>query len=306
MRDAILKDWSMATAASLALYVTGFALPVLTLPTTLIYPLPAVFLAFGRGFFCSLTSTLLASLLAGGALLGSYGITCFFMFGLPGVLIGYIADKCEKSGSLLVASASVGFACKLAGGLILYSFFGFNLLAPGAAELEGYLNYFGVPADPAVTRAIVDRAILLVPYNMIFFSTVESVVCLLLTSAIQKKRTGEAFFVLPPFSEWAFPKNILFTLVVGFICARMAKGREDLYLLRLMGANLSELSRTILAVQGLSCACFFMERFGVPKPFRIAVIISTPFISLLGSIWVTVGLTDIGFNVRDKIGRILR
>ena len=304
MRSAILKDWSMATAASLALYMTGFVSPVLTLPATLVYSLPMVFLAFGRGFACSLSSAMLVSLSIGFFVSGIYGITCFFMFGLPGALMGYMAGKGGKCGGLLVASASAEFAGKLAGVLILYGFFGLNLLAPGAAEIEGYLRNFGVPmTDPAMTREIVNRVVLLIPYSMIFFSTVEALICLSLASAIQKKRTKEAFFILPPFSEWAFPKNVLFPLVVGFICAQIAKSRENLYILRLMGVNLSELSRTILIVQGLSCACFFMERRGVPRPFRIAAIICVPLVSLLGDILAIVGVTDMGFNVRDRIRR---
>jgi uncharacterized protein YybS (DUF2232 family) len=226
------------------------------------------------------------------------------MFGLPGALMGYMASKGGKYGGLLVVSASVEFAGKLAGVLILYGFFGLNLLTPSPAEIEGYLKKFGAPmTNPAMTREIVNRVVLLIPYSMIFFSTVESVICLLLASAIQKRRTGEAFFILPPFSEWAFPKNVLLPLIVGFICAQIVKSRENLYLLRLMGANLSELSRTILIVQGLSCACFIMERRGVPKPLRVAAIICAPFSALLGDILAIVGVTDMGFDVRDRIRR---
>jgi uncharacterized protein YybS (DUF2232 family) len=304
MRGAILKDWSIATAASLVLYMTGFVSPVMTLPAMFVYSLPTVFLALGGGFFCSLSSALLVSLSIGLTVSGVYGLTCFFMFGLPGALIGYLAGKSGHSGGLLVASASTEFAGKLAGVLILYIFFGLNLLAPGAEEIERYLNYFGASAaDPAMTRAIVNRVILMIPYSMIFFSTAEAMICLLLASAIQKRRTGKAFFVLPPFSEWAFPRNVLFPLVVGFICAQVTKDRENLYLLRLMGVNLSELSRTILTVQGLSCACFLMERRGVPKPVRIAAIICAPFVSPLGDILAIIGITDMGFNVRERIRR---
>jgi uncharacterized protein YybS (DUF2232 family) len=302
MRGAVSKDWSIATAASLVLYMTGFASPVLTLPAMFVYSLPTVFLASGRGLFCSLSSALFASISIGLTVSGVYGFMCLFMFGLPGVLMGYMAGKGGKSGGLLVASASAEFAGKLAGVLILYVFFGLNLLAPSAEEIGQYLNYFGA-VDPAVTGEIVNRVVLMIPYSMIFFSTVEAMACLLLASAIQKKRTGEAFFILPPFGEWAFPRNVLFPLVVGFICAQIAESREDLYLLRLMGANLSELSRTILIVQGLSCACFFMERQRAPKPLRIAVIICAPFIQPLGDILAIVGVTDMGFNIRERIRR---
>jgi uncharacterized protein YybS (DUF2232 family) len=285
--------------------MTGFASPVLTLPAMFVYSLPTAFLAFSRGFFCSMAAALFVSISIGATVSGVYGLMCLFMFGLPGVLMGCMAAKGGRGGGLLVASASVEFAGKLAGVLILYVFFGLNLLAPGTEEIERYLSYFGAraAANPAVAREIANRVVLMIPYSMIFFSTAEAMTCLLLASAIQKKRTGEAFFLLPPFGEWAFPRNVMFPLVVGFICARIAKNREDLYLLKLMGANLSELARTILIVQGLSCVWFLMERRGAPKPFRIAVIICAPFVSLLGDILAIVGVTDMGFNVRERIRR---
>jgi hypothetical protein len=47
-----------------------------------------------------------------------------------------------------------------------------------------------------------------------------------------------------------------------------------------------------------------MERRGVPKYVRMAAIICAPFISLLGDIMAIVGVTDMGFNVRERIRRV--
>jgi hypothetical protein len=46
-----------------------------------------------------------------------------------------------------------------------------------------------------------------------------------------------------------------------------------------------------------------MERRGVSRYVRIAAIICTPFIPPLGDIFAIVGVTDMGFNVRERIRR---
>jgi uncharacterized protein YybS (DUF2232 family) len=303
MKGAKLRDWSMAAAGSFVLYAAGFVFPVLMAPTVLIYSLPTVFLAFERGFFNAALCGALVSLSMGLAVSGVYGVMCFFMFALPGAVMGFTARKGVSGGNLLLVSVSAEFAGKLAGFLILYGFYGLNLLAPGPAEIERYINYLGAArADPETTRAIADRVILLIPYSMIFFSAVEAIVCLFSASGIHRKRTKKAFFSLPSFGEWAFPKSVLFTLAVGFICAWIASGRDDYYLLKFMGANLSELSRTIFILQGLSCAYFIMERGGTPKALRVAAIAIIPFVSFLGHIFAIIGVMDMGFNVRDREG----
>jgi len=69
-----------------------------------------------------------------------------------------------------------------------------------------------------------------------------------------------------------------------------------------MSANLSELSRTIFILQGLSCAYFFMERKAIPMAFRIAAIIITPMVSVLADVFAIVGVADMGFNFRKTEG----
>jgi uncharacterized protein YybS (DUF2232 family) len=117
---------------------------------------------------------------------------------------------------------------------------------------------------------------------------------------MHKRRSGEKFFSLLPFSRWSFPRNILVVLVVGFVCERMGDKLPDIYLLRQAAINLSAVSRTLFVIQGLAVAYCFMEFRGFPRAVRVIMIIVTPFISILGDIFSILGIADMGFDLRKK------
>jgi uncharacterized protein YybS (DUF2232 family) len=190
---------------------------------------------------------------------------------------------------------------KLAGILIFHYFYGVNLMAPDASVIEKTIMSFGnSPIDPAAARQIIDRVILLIPYGVIFFSVLEALFCLMMLSYFHRKRTGEAVYSLPHFREWRFPRSMLVALVAGFICGQISSEREGFYLLRQMGANLSELSRTVFILQGLSCVYFFMELKGIPMAFRAIAITLTPIALVFGDLLAIVGVVDMGCDFRKK------
>jgi len=298
------QNWLLFTIGTCALYLAGIFFPALVAPVTLIFSLPTAFLAFEYGSVFAMSSAVFSSLVIGVALSGSAGLLYFLSFGMPGTLMGLIAKNKPGNGNLLVASATVEFFGKLGGILLFHLFYGVNLLSPpsGTEEFKKSLMVFGASYLTADTvNMIIDRVILLIPYMLILFSVLEALFCLVLLSYIHKRRTGEAVFSLPPFKSWKFPRSVLLALVVGFICEQISSVVSgNAYLLKQMGANLSELSRTIFVLQGLSCAYFFMEHRGIPKPMRIITVVMTPLISFLGDIFAIVGVADIGFNFRDR------
>jgi hypothetical protein len=224
------------------------------------------------------------------------------MFGFSGVVIGVLARAVKERSNLLVACAGVEFAGKLAAVMFYFLAFGANLMAPDKSEIERFLTSLG-GASGGAARGIIDRVVLLIPYSMLMFSAMESVVCLALVSYAHRKRRGEAIFSLPPFSEWTFPRSVLAALVIGFLCGIFSSGGSDMYMLSQVGVNLIEISKTIFILQGLSCAYNVMGRRGIPKFLRIGIVICTPFMSFLGDVFAIVGVTDMGFDLRNRSGR---
>ena len=282
--------------------MTGIFSPILAAPVTLIFSLPAAYLAFKYGAVIALSSALFSSLVIEFTLSGVWGLLYFTSFGVTGTVIGLMAKSKLESGNLLIVSTTVEFFGKLGGVLFIHLFYGVNFLSPDAAEIRRSVMTYGASHLTVETvNMIIDRVILLVPYAIILFSVLEALFCLVLLSYINKKRTGEAVFSLPHFRSWRFPKSILLTLVVGFICEQTSSAVSgNTYLLKQIGANLSELSRTIFVLQGLSCAYYFMERRAIPKPMRIITLVMAPFVSFLGDIFAVAGILDLGFNLRDR------
>jgi uncharacterized protein YybS (DUF2232 family) len=296
-----LRDWLFFTITGCVLYAAGLASPLLALPATLVFSLPTAILAYEHGAACALSSAFFSSASMAFALSGAFGLLYFCTFGLAGAIMGLIAKSGERGGNLLVAAGTVEFMGKLAGVLIFHYFYGVNLMAPGADAIEKTIMSFGnSPLDPVAARQVIDRVILLIPYGVIFFSVLEALFCLMLLSHFHRKRTGEAVYSLPHFRDWRFPRSILVALAAGFICGQISSEREGFYLLKQMGANLNELSRTVFILQGLSCAYFFMERKGIPMAFRAIAIIITPIAPFFGDLFAIAGVVDMGFDFRKK------
>jgi uncharacterized protein YybS (DUF2232 family) len=228
----------------------------------------------------------------------------FFMFGLSGICIGILARSKPACGDLLMLSSAMEFMGKLAGLLVFFLATGVNILSPDASEVEKIIMSLGLrTAELGTVHDLIDRIIILIPYSMMFFSGVEAVLCLMILSRVHKKRADVKIFTLPPFCDWRFPKSILMALAIGFLCVKASDGRENLYLVRQIGANLSELSRTLFVVQGLCCGYFFMARRSVPKVFSIITIALVPFVPFLSSAFAIIGVADMGFNLRERSGR---
>ena len=302
MNQPLCKDWMICTAASFILFLAGLLSPIFALSATLLYSFPSAFLAFERGISAAVMSAVAASVLLGMIVPWAFGLLYFVMFAFSGVMIGVAARTMKERGNLLVACAGVEFAGKLAAVMLYFLVFGVNLMSPDKSEIERFLTSFGgVSSDAA--RGIIDHIVLLIPYGMLMVSAMESVVCLVLVSYAHRKRSGEPMFSLSPFSEWVFPKSVLVTLVVGFLCMAFFSGRSDMYILNQVGVNLIEISKTIFILQGFSCAYNVMGRRGIPKFLRIGIVICTPFMPFLGDVFAIVGVTDMGFDLRNRSGR---
>jgi uncharacterized protein YybS (DUF2232 family) len=312
-----LRDWIICTAAGCLLFVLGTIMPMLSIPFMVMYSAPALFLSHERGVIQSLSSGLAVSLILTLLLSPMFAATCFFPFWVPGTLVGLIAHRTKVYGELLVLGVAATLALKIATALLAWSLTGLNFLAPDAAELERFIMSLGESGFSSlsagdslqfreVMRDTINYAVLLMPYAMILVSAAEIVVSCSIASHICVRRGGGAFFSLPPFGSWSFPRSILFAFAVGFICGLVPD--EDPYLfnpyfniLRQVGANLNALTRTLFIIQGLSVSCFVLEQRGVPRFLRIVLIALTPLISMLGHICMIIGIFDIGFDLRKRV-----
>ena len=235
------RDWLLFTISSCVLYLSGIFSPILAAPATLFFSFPTAYLAFQYGAIFALSSAFFSSVIIEFTLSGVWGLLYFASFGMTGTIIGLMTKAKLEGNNLLILSITAEFFGKLCGVLLIHLFYGINFLSPDAAEIKKSVMTYGTSNLTTETaNMIIDRVILLIPYAIILFSALEALFCLVLLSYIHKKRTGEAVFCLPSFKSWRFPRSILLTLVVGFICEQASSAVSgNTYFLKQIGANLS-------------------------------------------------------------------
>ncbi|MDR3332224.1 MAG: YybS family protein [Synergistaceae bacterium] len=309
------KDWFFCTAASFVLFVLGVMAPaMMTMPLMLVYPFPMIFLTFARGVRVGAFSCVtVAVAVFVGFHSTALAVVCFVAWGIPGVLLGFVAGRVKGAEALLL-----GIACSLAGKLaamaLMWAATGVNMMAPDTAEMERAVTTAWMPmleslsggeaakAKEGLSR-IVDYLVTIIPSVVIIFSSAEVLLSYSLASKFFARRGNAELFRLPPFGAWSFPKNIIVALVVGFICEKIGNRYEGMGVLRQVGANLGALTWTLFAVQGLAVLYFFMGRFGFPKIARVVIIVLAPLVPVMGGILSILGIADIGIDLRKRVGR---
>jgi uncharacterized protein YybS (DUF2232 family) len=309
---AAAKDWIIYSSASFALFMAGLFFPFFTLPLMLIYPFPMILLTFEHGAALGFFSSLFISFLLLLILPPIFSIVYFFTLGLSGVLLG-VAARRTKGGETVFLGVVFAILCAITAAFMSAWITGENLLSPDPVKMEEALLAFwgprlsSLPEESAVFRANLPRAVdyfvTYIPCGLIIFSSAEVLSSYSIASYIHARRFKEKFFSLPPFSSWAFPKNVLLALAAGVIFQIAAGDNADMLLLRRAGANLNAVARVIFAIQGLSVACFFMENRGFPKFARVVMIVLVPIVTVLENIFAIVGIVDIGFDLRKRARR---
>jgi uncharacterized protein YybS (DUF2232 family) len=240
-------------------------------------------------------------------------IIYFITFGFSGVLLGRISKKSEGT-DMLLGGIFCSLCCKLTAAYFLYKTTGLSLLSPDPAGIEQTLHSLlesriapisggNAPELKNDIANNVRNVIMLIPFSLILFTSLEVFFSYSLSSKIHRARSGDVFFKLPPFAKWSFPKNVVVALAVGLACEFAAKSRPDAYLLAQVSANLGMVTWTLFAIQGLAVAYYFMELQGFPKIIRVAIIALTPLVQLLGSVFSILGIIDIGFDLRKRARR---
>ncbi|MDR0615484.1 MAG: YybS family protein [Synergistaceae bacterium] len=311
--SAVTKEWFLCSATSMALFAVCIIMPALSPVVLLICPFPQILLTYERGVPAGMLSAIAVACSIFLAFLAVPSVIYFITFGLSGVLLGQIARK-SKGVDMLLGGIFCSLGCKLAAAYFLYKTTGLSLLAPDPSAIEQTLLSLVESrlAPLSGTGAIelrdniaknVRNVIMLIPFSLITFSSLEVFFSYVLSSKIHRSRSGDAFFTLPPFARWSFPRNVVVALAVGLVCEFAARGRPGAYFLAQVSANLGMITWTLFAIQGLSVAYYFMEMHGFPKIIRVAIIVLTPIVQLLGSIFSIVGIIDIGFDLRKRARR---
>lgn len=301
---------TMTEGAILAAIVTILLLLTLYVPLVnsivmWALPLPFVVFTFRRGLKAGtillFVSSFVGFILGGGVL----ALIPAFMFGTAGMVLGEIHRR-GLSGFAGLLGTSLAYIVH-----ILLLFVGMTMLAGQnpmqlAADLtreqmefvERTLGGMGQVNTELIDEAL-DTLLHLAPVAIVGSAMMLAIVTVLL-SYVVLKRLGHDVKKLPPFRNWMFPKSFLWYYLIVLIVALI--GLEDGTMLFTIVQNLMILLGFVLMIQGFAFIFYYCHFKKVSIALPIIIVVASFILLPLIEIIRIIGIIDLGFDLRKRIG----
>lgn len=310
------KYWVICTAMGAALFTLGSVMPVLAFPLMLVYSTSVLAISLDLGFFAGLASAFFTSGVIFFALGPVFALTYLLSYSLQGLILAPLSRKIPDGPELLAAGTVLSLICKVLTVVVFSRITGVNVVAQGTEEaaraMMAMVQARGANLSSAELlrmseqiKEAIDYVVLFTPSIMILVSGMEILANCYAASYLHKKMSGDRFFTLPPLASWRFPRNILLALVVALICDFAGQRQPDAAIYRQIAANLGMMTRTLFVIQGLSLACYLMQRHGKPPSSRIIILVAAVamLLTVVRDMLSILGLIDIGLDLRNRLGR---
>lgn len=313
-QNKLFRDISLCFLASFGLFWAGSAVPLMSMPTMLLYPAPLFVLSLRttprHAASCLAVISAILAIFVGVEIAASYAVA----FGIFGILLSILHRKMSVFGDLMIAALALSIALKIVGVIMIMLSTGVNVLSPDLGQIEEILMDLaagGVMSTSTQTdinalresvRISVEYASAIIPSMIICFSATEILFSIWISSRIPLQVSENERHEIPPMREWGFPKNIYIVFAVGLILELLGEESGVSYI-PLIAANLMTVSRIMFIIQGLAVTAYFIDRRGAPSVLKYISVAAAPFISIWGDLLSILGICDIGFGLRRERGR---
>jgi len=289
MRAKPIIEGALLITLAVVLFAGGVYIPLVGVILALFSPVPLVILGmrYGlkRGVISGLTSSFLLLLITG----PFQAFIFLFNSAVVAIAVGYLVGKGLKANEVILYSALVSLMSKIV-------FFALSALIVGVNPLEVNLKLiqdslrssaeiyekFGLAGrDSYLLGRNLENFLgylrMVFPAVIIVASALDAFLTFVVSGWILKK-IGEPFPELPSFSEWRFPRSLLWGMGLGVIFSILGEEMTNFYLVS-AGANLQLVFGFLFILQGISLADYFMKRFRFHKWVRYLLI----FLSFLSA-----------------------
>ncbi|MCO7126080.1 YybS family protein [Sporolactobacillus shoreicorticis] len=310
-RNALYRG-ALATISLYLLIVLTFFLPYVSLLTIWLIPLPLMFLAAKDGWKLTL-SVFGLGLLFLVILNHSFYLLLPLFFMLLGGVVGYMIYLKKSTFALLLAGSLTNIAVLIVCLAVSVLVFHFNpaLAAQSAlndqfqqsvTQMPSMIKSFNLSADELMTqyKMLSSTLVRLTPVFIIIAGVFYALIVELISLPILRKLNVEVPHWIP-FRNWQVPRSIIWLyLAVLFIVWFGADQATPIYTAAL---NVDIILRILLAVQGFSLIFYYtyIRKFPLVVPITVTLVtvIFGPWLLQLACI---LGIIDLGFNIRKKIG----
>ncbi|MGG3042298.1 YybS family protein [Bacillus anthracis] len=299
---ALLAIYAMLLLISMYVPILGavvtFALPLPFILLTIRYKLSSAFVIFTAALFITVIVSQPMNLVK------------TTMFGLIGIVLGYMYKKQKKPVEILMA----GTLAYLIGIMLIYvasiKFFNIDLMK----QMQNMFNESMTQSEKIVTAAGMpiskEQKELFVQMNDILQTVFPSIlvmvsVCLswitVIISGSALRKLKHDVIPWPKFKDIQLPKNIVWYYVIFILLSTFIKVEPTSYL-HMVFSNLYVIFALLLVLQGLTFIAFLAHSKGFTKGVPIISFIACMFIPMLFPLVTILGIIDLGISLRSKIG----
>ncbi|WP_140165532.1 YybS family protein [Bacillus sp. S1-R4H1-FB] len=299
---ALLAIYAMLLLISMYVPILGavvtFALPLPFILLTIRYKLSSAFVIFTAALFITVIVSQPMNLVK------------TTMFGLIGIVLGYMYKKQKKPVEILMA----GTLAYLIGIMLIYvasiKFFNIDLMK----QMQNMFNESMTQSEKIVTAAGMpiskEQKELFVQMNDILQTVFPSIlvmvsVCLswitVIISGSALRKLKHDVIPWPKFKDIQLPKSIVWYYVIFILLSTFIKVKPTSYL-HMVFSNLYVIFALLLVLQGLTFIAFLAHSKGFTKGVPIISFIACMFIPMLFPLVTILGIIDLGISLRSKIG----
>ena len=299
---ALLAIYAMLLLISMYVPILGavvtFALPLPFILLTIRYKLSSAFVIFTAALFITVIVSQPMNLVK------------TTMFGLIGIVLGYMYKKQKKPVEILMA----GTLAYLIGIMLIYvasiKFFNIGLMK----QMQNMFNESMTQSEKIVTAAGMpiskEQKELFVQMNDILQTVFPSIlvmvsVCLswitVIISGSALRKLKHDVIPWPKFKDIQLPKSIVWYYVIFILLSTFIKVEPTSYL-HMVFSNLYVIFALLLVLQGLTFIAFLAHSKGFTKGVPIISFIACMFIPMLFPLVTILGIIDLGISLRSKIG----
>lgn len=299
---ALLAIYAMLLLISMYVPILGavvtFALPLPFILLTIRYKLSSAFVIFTAALFITVIVSQPMNLVK------------TTMFGLIGIVLGYMYKKQKKPVEILMA----GTLAYLIGIMLIYvasiKFFNIDLMK----QMQNMFNESMTQSEKIVTAAGMpiskeqkelfaqfnDVLQILFPSLLVMVSVCFSWITVMISSSVLRK-LKHGVIPWPKFKDIQLPKSIVWYYVIFILLSTFIKVEPTSYL-HMVFSNLYVIFALLLVLQGLTFIAFLAHSKGFTKGVPIISFIACMFIPMLFPLVTILGIIDLGISLRSKIG----
>ncbi|WP_410986661.1 YybS family protein [Bacillus paranthracis] len=299
---ALLAIYAMLLLISMYVPILGavvtFALPLPFILLTIRYKLSSAFVIFTAALFITVIVSQPMNLVK------------TTMFGLIGIVLGYMYKKQKKPVEILMA----GTLAYLIGIMLIYvasiKFFNIDLMK----QMQNMFNESMTQSEKIVTAAGMpiskeqkelfaqfnDVLQTLFPSLLVMVSVCFSWITVMISSSVLRK-LKHGVIPWPNFKDIQLPKSIVWYYVIFILLSTFIKVEPTSYL-HMVFSNLYVIFALLLVLQGLTFIAFLAHSKGFTKGVPIISFIACMFIPMLFPLVTILGIIDLGISLRSKIG----